>query len=280
MTAQGYVKYKGRYILPQELELLEQENAQNEQEKAWFKRVYVLHSWLHGSYDNKRVDALRELEKIEDADAVPALARSFRNDSSESYRIVYVRLLGRLQSIKATEALAWQSLQDDSASVRQEALAGVGNGDRTAALGYYVRSLRDKSNPIVLRSAMALGEYGDAHVIPNLIDALVTEHMHIITVPQVVASGLSFNADGSVGGSGTNLPPQIEGMLRSGQATMQDPNINVRMQQIQVKKLYENQEVLAALKKLSGEDFGYDEKTWRLWWNQHKVDLGNKVKNS
>jgi HEAT repeat protein len=276
MTAQGYVKYKGTYKLPQEVELLERTNTQNEQEKGWFKRVYVLHNWLHGSYDAKREEALRELEKIEDADAVPALARSFRNDPSENYRLIYVKLLGRLNSLKATEALAWQSLQDDSANVRQEALQGVGNGDRAAAMGYYVRALRDKSNSVVLRSAIALGEYGDAHVIPNLIDALVTEHTHIVTVPEVVAGGLSFNVDGTVGGHGQHLPPQVEAMLRN---PYNNPNTSVRMRQIAVKQLHENNEVLVALKKLSGEDFGYDEKTWRLWWNQHKVDLG-KVKNS
>ncbi|MCA9111068.1 MAG: hypothetical protein KDA52_14040 [Planctomycetaceae bacterium] len=35
-----------------------------------------------------------------------------------------------------------------------------------------------------------------------------------------------------------------------------------------------NVEVLEALKTLSGENFGFDERTWQLWWAAHENGTG------
>ena len=37
-----------------------------------------------------------------------------------------------------------------------------------------------------------------------------------------------------------------------------------------VTRSFQNVEVLAALRKLTHEDFGYDKRTWLLWWSSHK----------
>ena len=37
-----------------------------------------------------------------------------------------------------------------------------------------------------------------------------------------------------------------------------------------VKRDHQNAEVLTALQRITGKNFGYDERTWRLWWNAEK----------
>ena len=47
---------------------------------------------------------------------------------------------------------------------------------------------------------------------------------------------------------------------------------------VRIKYEHKNGEVLSALRKLAGEDFGYDERTWRLWWIARKNGAG-KIPN-
>ena len=43
---------------------------------------------------------------------------------------------------------------------------------------------------------------------------------------------------------------------------------------VHVKYDLQNAEVLSALKKLTGESFGFDKRTWRLWWLAQKHGTG------
>ncbi|VAX41816.1 hypothetical protein MNBD_PLANCTO02-3334, partial [hydrothermal vent metagenome] len=72
----------------------------------------------------------------------------------------------------------------------------------------------------------------------------------------------------------TPIPPQIEGLLRTGQLpngviiNNQDmiPNDMRPMVTVTVDYHHNNDEVLSALSKITGQSFGYDKRTWRLWW--------------
>jgi hypothetical protein len=275
MAARGYVKYKGKYLLPQELELIQQDARVTESEKGWFRKVRLWHSWLDSEHSERHSEALAQLQAIKDPDAVAALAKSFRAVPAEDERLLYIEIIGRIDGEKPLQPLVLQSLWDESRFVREAAIKGVRNRDVDKALPAYVRGLKNELNLIVNRAGTALGQLGNETVVPYLIDALVTRHTYVIAV-QDPAPGV--RTDGTMTAPGQPvLPPQVEAMLAAGQLpygvqvnqVMTSP---ARTREIPVEKDEENQEVLSALTLLTGENFGFDEPAWRKWYNvQHNL---------
>lgn len=282
MQAQGLVKYKGRYITPQELQLLEKSAAELERERQWFKKIHVWKEWLTGRNPERSRDALAELKKVEDPDAVSALSHHFREESDKRLRAVYVEVLSQIAGPKPVPPLAVQSLHDPDAEIRYAALNAIRPDQYATATPYFLRELKNEYNPIIQRAGAALRRVGDERAVPKLIDALVTTHHYRIRVPDT-SNTLSFGSDGSFGGGQSVLPPQIELMLRTGQfpngVIIHNPqgNPHARTKIVRVRRDHQNSEVLAALQKLTGESFGYDERTWRLWVAARKNETWNAL---
>ena len=106
---------------------------------------------------------------------------------------------------------------------------------------------------------------GDESAVPALIDALVTTHHYKVRVPDH-GSTYSFRSDGSypTATDQTGLTPEMRAMIASGQA---------QVQVAQPVPTRTKQEVLTALQKLTGQSFGYDERSWRLWLAAQKNGL-------
>lgn len=267
MASRGYVKHKGKYVLPQELELIEAEERESESEKAWFKRIKMWSSWLDSDRGDRQAEATRELSAIRDGDAVPALARTFRDDPNEQKRLLYVEIMTRIDGTKPLKPLLEQSLRDESQLVRTAAIRGVRETDVEAAVPIYIRALRNEANVLVNRAATALAAMGDHTVIPALIEALVTRHRYRVMVPDQT---LAVSSDGSMANpNAVALPPDIAGMLATGQlpygVQVQTNGPPVRMKRVTIQKDEQNASVLTALNLLTGENFGYDEQAWRNW---------------
>ena len=54
MAAQGYVKYKGRYVTTQELDVLQKTTAELGQEREWFQKIKLWHGWIIGRHEERR----------------------------------------------------------------------------------------------------------------------------------------------------------------------------------------------------------------------------------
>lgn len=274
--SQGYVKYKGRYITPQELELIEKTEAELDAERRWYRKVHVWRGWLTGRYSQKREEGLAELQKIDDPHAVPALRHKFSDDKNAKFRQLYVSILSQIPGDKPVPALVSQSLRDSDYEIRYSALNGLSPQQHDRAMLIFARELKNGYNSIVRRAGRGLERVGDERVVFNLIDALVTTHRYRIRVPAHDRT-MSFRTNGSFGNtSGVVLPPEIEVMLRTGQlpngVIVQGSAVN-RPQPtkvIRVKHSHKNAEVLAALQKVTKADFGYDGRSWRLWWTAKK----------
>lgn len=288
MAAKGYVKYKGKYLFPQEVELLEASNLHKESETAWHKKLHQWQSWLRSGNPSHQLQARQELEAITDPDAIAPLVKLYRNDSADDVRLIFVRTLARLQAPTAVHALVLQSLFDTSPSVRVAALEGIQGKSRDIAIPIYSKALSDSLNEVVLRAAVALGYFGDTDAVPALIDALVTTH----TYRQVVQER-GYIAQGAIPGlpqaqmtmttpripltlHGIPLPISLGGGAPyplgtpSSTTTVPIPTPVIQNQVVEVTRQHQNVEVLAALRKLTREDFGYDQRTWKLWWStQH-----------
>lgn len=278
MAERGLVEHKGKWLTPQEVELIEKTEAEREAEHNWYLKIRKLRMNLAGGNENLRQKAIVELKRIRDPNAVNALAKNFGDLPDPSLRIFYLSILSEIPGIKPVQPLVTQSLHDVDESVRKFAFEAITPARSEAALPYLLQGLRHANNDVVRRAAKGLEAFGDERVISDLIPALITTHRHRVQVPEAVPT-ISFSSGGAFGPGGTPLPPEIDAALRVG-ALPHGVKVNslnpvpVRMRTVEVRINQENAEVLSALRKITGETFGYDERTWRLWWAAKKNGVG------
>lgn len=276
MASRGYVKYKGRYVTSQELELLEKTSVELAAEREWHDRVQLWHGWLTGRHVDRRQDGYEKLKSITDPHAIAALTRYMADDENAQVREFYVQILARVGGMKSVRPLVAASLSDPENAVRRAARDGIPAEFHPQAAGLYVEQLQNELNVIVQRAASALGKMGDEAIVPALIDALVTHHRYKVIVPEEASPTYSFGTDGSFGTTGAVLPPNIELMLRSGQLPhgvvvhKSRPGGILQTKTVLVRREHRNSQVLAALQKITGKNLGYDERTWHLWWAAQK----------
>src|SRR5690606_27556133 len=157
-----------------------------------------------------------------------------------------------------------QLLHDVDVEVRRAALAAISEPQYDAALPYLVQGLRHSKNDVVRRAAAALEQIGDHRAVPELMKALITTHRYRVAVPDT-ASTYSFSHDGAFGPGGTPLPPAIAAGMRAGAlpygVSVVDLSRPVRTRMVTVSVNQENPEVLSALQAITGERFGFDERT-------------------
>ena len=143
------------------------------------------------------------------------------------------------------------------------------------------------------RSAVALGHFGDPEVIPNLIDVLSSTHTYRQKVQE---TGYLATQGGapllqpveivlpprdiplSIPGVPLPLSTTTPGAIYPGNSPPQSvvtavPIPVTRERTVLVTREFQNTEVLAALRKLTREDFGYDKRTWTLWWTANRSNL-------
>jgi hypothetical protein len=279
MTSQGYVKHKGRWVTPQELELSEKTEAEREREEHWFQQIHLWKNWLTGTHAARSRDALKNFSELKDPDAVAALVKNFQDNEDIRLRSLYVSVLENIPGPKPVPALVTQSLHDVDYELRYKALNAIPPEQFETATPLYVRELKHDLNAIVGRAGKALERMADDRVVPDLIEALITTHRYRVAVPD--SGGVGFRSDGSgMTNGGTTLPPDVELALRSGQ--LNGVIINQPSNQMQrppkhviVNRDEQNREVLATLQKITGQNFGYNERTWALWHAAQKNGAGN-----
>lgn len=80
MASQGYVKYKNKYITPQELEIIEKTADELQRERSWFQKVRMWHAWLDGSSRDRHQKAVVSLTSLEDPHAATAVMKFLGED--------------------------------------------------------------------------------------------------------------------------------------------------------------------------------------------------------
>jgi hypothetical protein len=239
MIERGYKRYKGRWMLPQQIELLEKKSQLENAQQEWFQKVRRWRSWL----DTDRHEQAREnFHNIHDPAAIKALVSGLRDDPSAPARLLYIEALAKINTVEAAKALAIASLEDSIPEVRLTCLDYLQSQRRPEIITYYVSKLRAKDNPTVNLAGFALGRLKDPSTVGSLIDALVTTHKFKIGNP---GGGNSLSATfGNAPGAG--------GLSVGG-----GPKI--------IKKQFSNQAVLDALAAITGQNFGYDQAAWHRW---------------
>jgi hypothetical protein len=273
MADRGYVKYKGKYVTQQEFDLLKKTADELKREQDWNGKIRLWAGWITGPHPERRQNGWAALQAVDDADAAPAVVRQLGSHQAKEVRMLGVAILSQSPGEKSATGLVKLLLKDDDADVRQAALLGIPESQFDRVRPQFVKELRSQSNAVVCRAATALGRVGDEDAIEPLIAALVTTHHYEVRIP--VGQTYSFGTNGTMG-SNPSLPPDIEMALRAGQfpngVIVNNPADPAKWKQAVIRRDHQNAEVLAALQKLTGEDYGYDERTWRLWWAAKKHD--------
>lgn len=265
--AKGLVRYNGRYVTPQEKEILEQKKRQDDEEKEWHARVKMWKSWLTGNDQSKAHMGEERLRSIDDPQALEAVVGHLSKEKDESLRVLMCEILGNLPGEQATIELVKRCIIDVSANVRYAATDKLAEREDPQAVRMLVGALKSDHNTVVRRAAEALGAIGDASAVPALIDALVTKHKQIVT----------RQGGGSFMGTQTPTIVDFEPVVAPGAVAFrpvigyqaQGFGISAPSQEV-VTVPVENQEVREALVEITREDFGFSQAAWRAWLTSQK----------
>jgi len=244
MLERGFRWYKGRWRLPQEIELMERKNKVEVAEREWFGKLKMWRGWLGTS---RAAQARKNLQEIDDPYAVRALAAGLENEQNQPLRAVYIEILAKIGTPAAIEALAACSMEDPVEEIRLTCLDSLKKEKRRDVVAYYVGKLKSKDNRLVRRAAVALSHMNDPTAVRPLIEALVTTHKYKI----IKGSGNPNQHSYSFGGSSSG------GMPGFGFGSPK-PKI--------IKRDIANREVLDALVSLTGQNFQYNEPAWKAWY--------------
>jgi hypothetical protein len=272
MAARGYVKYKNRYVTVQELDLIQKTANELAAEREWFQKIKLWRAWMTGQDEEKSRRGLLALQAIDDPHAAPAVMKFLceGEEAQRPMRVLGVKILSKLTGSKGTIGLVRLALFDLDNDVRYSSLNGIAEEDYEYAQTAFVKELRNSLNVIVCRAGAGLSHVGDQRAVAPLIEALVTTHQYQVQINVPVMN----SASGS-------LPPEVEIALRTGQLPQgavvippQDGSVGIQRRTTTVSVDQANQEVLSTLQKLTHQNFGFDERTWRLWWAAEKNNGG------
>ena len=241
MKEEGKVKYGKGWVAVQELERIKQRDAEEKLQRDWHDRLKLYRIWLNGE---KAGAARRAILEITDKAADKPILTKLKAEKDYRVREIYVEALANLGTPAAINAIVEYSINNPKDSFRVACLDLIEKNKPPGALAIYVKALGDKDNTVINRAGRGLGRLGDPAAVRPLIDALVTKHKFIIPGGGEGSVTPTFSRDASGnGGAG----------LSSGGG----PKV--------VQRSMRNDEVLAALVKLTGKDFDYDVEGWKDW---------------
>jgi hypothetical protein len=242
----GYKLYKGHWMLPQAIELLETKAKQENARQEWFQNIKRWRGWLGTDRD---AQARENFGNITDPMAVKALLLNMRDEPLVPVRLIYVEALAKINSPEAAMGLAVAAIEDREPEVRQTCLDRLQTEKRPEIVTYFVSKLRARDNPTVNLAGVALGRMKDPSSIGPLIDALVTTHK--FKIPKAGGDGSTTTTfGGGPGGKGGGMT------MGSGPSTFS--------------RQLPNQAVLDALAAITGQNFSFDQTSWRRWYAAQK----------
>jgi hypothetical protein len=274
MRARGFVKFEGKYVAQQEVDILKRLHQRKRQDQDWVEKVRTAARSLSSTDPERRRRASDTLMKITDTEAIPALNRVLLSSHDDGMRDLYVQILSKIPDTTATTPhLVDVALFDGSKQVRISAQQAILEHPRnTTAAGLFARQLRNTDNEIVRRAGLMLEKIGDPSVIPQLIDAIITTH----GVPQRVIDNSNSYGMSHGGGVTGGLSPDLYTKLQTGAypgATVQnqDGSSPVNVKTVMVDREFRNAEVLSALQSITKQSYGFDKDAWRHWWGERQT---------
>lgn len=239
--SEGYELYRGRWRLVQDIEIQEERAKQRAAESEWVAKLKQLRKELASE---KALDALQKFEQLNDPLAVPALRELLTKEMSRRAKIVYLDALQRIQDSAAVQTMLDTALNDADEEVFYETADRLEKLQAETIQQPLLNSLRDKSNVKINRAAYLIGRTGNEQLVSPLIDVLISVHRQVVNNGQDTTS---FGSDGS------------SAIGRGGPTYIDVP--------------VQNRYVLEALVELTGQNFDFDQRAWRRWYNLEKARI-------
>jgi len=279
---QGLVKYKGRWVSADEKAKRDLEDKALAEQGAWVRRIKILRQAIVNGPADRRREAEAQLMAIREAEAVVPLLRVLGEDEP-AQRILLAQVLSAIPAREASLALVKQVLAEPLSSVRSVVYDKLKERDDPSVVPRLIKALASSDIMVINRAAWVLGNLGAVEAVPKLITVLVTTEDQIVMVqpgngntgavggtgaaplrlnnsniavltPPAVSQGAV--AYGAMGAPYYALPPG-GGLETGAQIRQPEPRLATFS--------YRNVEVLAALQKMTNQDFGYDMQSWRNW---------------
>lgn len=245
MTQRGYKSYKGKWLLPQEIELEEEKHLVKTAQVDWSKKIK---RWRDGlDRGDKVAEAEQGLATIDDPLAIKPIEEILEKEKDEHLRTLLIESLGHIGTPKAQVILVHYALHDDNNDVRLSAVDELEKLRHPDVTGALVAGLTSKKNAVVNRAALALGRIGDPTAIRPLIDALVTKHKVQVSAGNNGQIGAAFGGNGGNGGGGGG------GLTMGGGPQFVEQSLR-------------NESVRDALVSLTDQNFDFDTATWQKWY--------------
>jgi hypothetical protein len=243
MRSKGYVRYKGDWVLPQTVELLEQRRKDELAATQWFGKLKL----IRNKWDANPEQAAEKLRAIQDPAAVRALDAMIASERQQNIKLILLQTLVQIGSGDALKTVVATTLDDPEEEVRWSALDMLVAAKHPEVSTVYIQALKSKDNVRINRAAFCLGKLKDKSAISPLIDALQTPHKFVESSggnPGQMST--TFGNGPGLGGGGLSIGGK--------------PKV--------YKVMLENQEVLAALMILTDNTvhFGFEQKQWKTWY--------------
>ena len=241
MSARGLVRYDGKYMAPQQVELLKQQKDSRTTQADWSKRIDQLRRDITGKRADRVAKAEADIRAIQDPQAADAIVTAIRREKVRPLKLLWIEVAARLNNHVATDALVNLSLTDPDDDIRHTCLDHLIRARRTGLATPYIRTLKDDKNEMVNRAGVALGQIRDRESLGALIDALITKHKVKVSDKNPDQHSYTFSPDGgsfSFGGGGPKF----------------------------VTESFRNRAVLDAILTMSDNvNFEYDQTQWKAW---------------
>ena len=138
----GYKKVGHRWATAEQLVAEKAEaDAQKTADKHWRPLVQRWHTALSGKIRTKREEAEAALDQISDPRAVPALWHVFAKGDEKS-QAKLVAILGRIEGVEASRALATLAVFSRSGEVRRAAIETLRRRDAREVVGWLIALIR------------------------------------------------------------------------------------------------------------------------------------------
>ncbi|MCH7726321.1 MAG: hypothetical protein IH991_07580 [Planctomycetes bacterium] len=241
--AQGMVMRGRTWRTRQEILIEEFADRFDKAQKKWRKDLKMWRSWVN---KRRHADAIAKIRAIRDPIAAKALGDLMAKEMDFGMRLEFVAVLGRLPVGAAKGPLIEAAIDDLNETVRAACLKELQKEGTQQAVKAFVKVLNpkgQKNNLRINRAGIALSWMKDKEAIPALIDAVVTKH--IGQTSGAPNGATRFSPTFGTGGSGFNFGG-------GGPKTIVRDVVNT--------------DVIAALRKMTGEDFGTNKDAWRKWY--------------
>jgi hypothetical protein len=242
MEQRGYVLYRGRWLLPQQVADLEQTDALKKQQGEARAEVMRWRSWLGGK---KHDQAMEGFETVKDPLAKAPLVEILRKEKSPAFREIILKSLSLFEGADVTYELVETALHDEDERVIELAVELLlKRPEQAYAATLLLPYLNSSDNWKINEAALILGKLNFKDAILPLIGSLITTHKTTVAPAGNLQTAFGTGPNGGgIGLQAGNTPKVISEDKR-------------------------NPHVLGALVKITGKNFQYSEYDWRQWYKQ------------